>query len=69
MGLPKHLVFGTISALDESGATQEGDVPFRTIVMLISLITHILVSSLTHYLFVEEKISLKFDIFECYDVR
>ena len=46
-----------------------GELPFRTFVMIISLITHILVSWLTHYLFVEEKIPLKFDFFNCYKLR
>jgi len=46
--------------------TGEGPVPYRTIVMLISLSVHVLVSTLTHYLFVEEKVSSKYDFFKCF---
>jgi len=34
--------------------------------MLITLISHVCISSLTHYLFVEEKIPLQYDFFGCY---
>jgi len=43
-----------------------GPVPYRTIVMLISLAFHVAISTLTDYLFVEEKISQKYDILNCY---
>jgi len=47
---------------------ETGPVPYRTFVMLISLACHVLVSTLTHYLFVEEKIPQKFDFFRCYQI-
>lgn len=62
-GLEAAISFGHIST--ESGT---GPVPYRTIVMLISLFCHVAVSTLTHYLFVEEKIPQKFDFFQCYQV-
>lgn len=64
--------FGTITSsvhVDANGKFETGPVPFRTIVMLISLTSHILISSLTHYLFVEEKIPREFDIFKCFRIR
>jgi len=57
--------YGHIACISD-GEKLVGDLPFRTFVMIISMISHILVSWLTHYLFVEEKIPLKFDFFNCY---
>lgn len=45
-----------------------GPVPFRTFVMLISLACHLGISTLTDYLFTEEKVNLKFDFFGCFRV-
>ena len=52
-----------------TGCDDPGPVPYRTIVMLISLICHIAISTLTHYLFVEEKIPHKYDVLDCYKIR
>ena len=75
-GLDPVIVFGKIQSsthLDSDGCElnkfQTGDVPFRTIVMVITLVFHFLVSTLTHYLFVEEKISLRYDFFDCFHKR
>ena len=44
-----------------------GELPFRTFVMLIALVTQLLVTELTHYLFVtSRKLSLRYDFFQCY---
>lgn len=56
------------SCVKVAGEDCVGPVPFRTIVMLISLFCHLGISTLTHYLFVEEKIKTKFDFFKCYKV-
>ena len=37
--------------------------------MIISLTCHILISTLTHYMFVKEKIPQKYDFFNCYKIR
>ena len=60
--------YGHIACISD-GEKLVGDLPFRTFVMIISMISHIMVSWLTHYLFVEEKIPLKFDFFNCYKLR
>jgi len=61
MDLPRAISFGTIVT-----STGEGDVPFRTIVCLIGILTHLLVSLLTHHLFTEEKLDLSKDFFGCF---
>ena len=44
-----------------------GELPFRTFVLIIALVTQILVTELTHYLFVSgRKLSLRYDFFDCY---
>ena len=44
------------------------ELPFRTFVMLIALISQLLVTELTHYLFVTgKKLDLKYDILKCYE--
>ena len=51
---------------DDSG-WQAGELPFRTFVMLIALISQILVTELTYYLFVtSRKLSLRYDFLHCY---
>ena len=70
LGIPVGISFGTIYGDCETYPNDcSGPVPYRTFVMLISLICHFLISTLTHYLFVEEKISQKYDFFGCYRVR
>jgi len=61
MKLDRVISFGTI--VTSSG---EGDVPFRTIVCIIGIVTNLLVSLLTHHLFTEEKLDLSKDFFGCY---
>lgn len=44
-----------------------GELPFRTFVMLIALVSQLLVTELTHYLFVTgRKLSLRYDFLHCY---
>ena len=52
---------------DENPIT--GPLPYRTFVMLISLACHVGISTLTDYLFTEEKLKLKWDFFSCFRVR
>merc|ERR1711911_294382 len=68
MMLPRVISFGTIVSSDKmcDGVPCEGDVPFRTIVCIIGIISNIIVSLLTHYLFTEEKLDLNMDFFGCY---
>merc|ERR1719270_2098442 len=76
LGLPASISFGVIEGvnddgtplLDDNGTLVTGPVPYRTFVMLISLACHVAVSTLTDYLFVEEKIPLKNDFFNCFRV-
>ena len=65
--LPKIISFGKIYSSDYPG--ESGEVPYRTFVMLISLAVHFLISTITHYLFKEEKVKLKFDFLKCYRIR
>lgn len=44
-----------------------GDVPFRTFVMLISLSLHVAISSLTHHLFVNDKVDISKDFMNVYE--
>jgi len=67
--LAPAISFGVITNQECVDAGLEGctgPVPYRTIVMLISLAFHVAISTLTDYLFVEEKISQKYDILNCY---
>ena len=48
---------------------EPGPLPYRTFVMLISLACHVAISTLTDYLFTEEKLNLKYDFFSCFRVR
>lgn len=61
MSLDRVISFGTI--VTSSG---EGEVPFRTIVTIIGIVTNILVSLLTYHLFTEEKLDLSRDFLGCY---
>ena len=62
--MPATISFGEIQ--DPSGSGETGPVPFRTIVMLIALISQVIISLLAHYLFTKEKMDLKFDFFGCF---
>lgn len=70
MGLNPVISFGTITSATEfeNGVALTGPVPYRTFVMLITLAVHVAVSSFFHYIFMEEKVSLKFDILKCYRI-
>lgn len=68
--LEPTISFGTIASqyhFNDDGTPMTGDVPYRTFVMLISLACHVAVSSLTHYIFVEEKVPLKYDFLKCFE--
>ena len=67
--VPAGATYLSVGKYDLPDGWAAGELPFRTFVMIISMISHILVSWLTHYLFVEEKIPLKFDFFNCYKLR
>lgn len=61
LNIPSLITFGEICVEGECGP-----VPFRTIVMLIALISHLAVSLLTDYLFTNHILGLNFDFFGCY---
>ena len=70
LSIPETINFGSIvtDEKDESGIFLSGPVPFRTIVMLISLLTHLIFSSLSNHLFKAKKISLRFDFFDVFEM-
>lgn len=51
---------------DEWQRGPDGALPFRTILMLVTLLIHVGVSELTHYLFTKRKISLGADFFSSF---
>ena len=52
---------------DECKDHAEGELPFRLFVMVISMVSQILVTELTHYLFVtSRKLDLSQDFLKCY---
>merc|ERR1712203_425141 len=59
-------LYGEANAV--TGVVPEGPLPYRTFVMLISLACHVAISTLTDYLFTEEKLNLKYDFFSCFRV-
>jgi len=61
------LLYGEADAV--TGVVPTGPLPYRTFVMLISLACHVAMSTLTDYLFVEEKLNLKYDFFSCFRVN
>jgi len=71
LGIPTVISFGKIVVdygIGEDGKPdiQEGEVPFRTIVTIIGIVSHILVSLLTDYLFTSETLPLTYDICGCF---
>jgi len=66
--LPEGSIYNVTSGnYDLPDDWKAGPLPFRTFVMLIGLITQLLVTELTYYLFVEsKKLSLRYDFFDCY---
>ena len=67
--IPPTISFGEIHCTSSPDCTDTGPVPFRTIVMLLSLILHVLLSSITHHLFTNDKLDIKYDFFHCYTLR
>jgi len=70
LGIPASISFGKI-VVDCSSSMQfetscSGDAPFRTIVMIIGTLVHVLVTEATHRMFVRHRVSLKFDFLHCY---
>ena len=66
---PEEAIYVSPCNYDLTGAEgwKSGQLPFRTFVMLIALVTQILVTELTYYLFVKgRKLSLKYDFLHCY---
>jgi len=70
MNLPSSISFGqyTVACPDEEdpGKLCSGDVPFRTIVTLIGIIAHLVVSYGSDYLFTSEQLTLNYDFFGCF---
>ena len=71
LGIPESINFGMIVGddVDLTGVRLEGPAPFRTIVMLISLTIHFLISWTTHILFTTKRLSLDLDFFNCFETR
>merc|ERR1719452_430118 len=44
----------------------EGELPFRTIIMLLGLVVHILVSGIVYFLFCIAGLNLRFDFLSCF---
>jgi len=75
LGLPSVLTFGSFNGycfnVEEESLSlcdEGGEMPFRTIIMLISLVVHILVSGLTYYTFCLTRVSLDWDVLNCFHV-
>ncbi len=70
LGIPETISFGTIvgDEPDSAGVYPEGPVPFRTIVMLIALFTHVIISSVTNKLFTDQIVSLDYDFMHCFEL-
>jgi len=70
LGLPAVISFGTISepcaTVDAPELVCQGDVPYRTIVMLIGLVVHILISGMVHIMFCFAGLSLRWDFLKCF---
>jgi len=70
LGLPAVISFGTISSpcptMEDPALVCQGELPYRTIVMLIGLVVHILISGLVHVIFCFVKISLRWDFLHCF---
>ena len=71
MSIPQAISFGSVvgDEIDDSGNFVSGPVPFRTIVMLISLFSHLLISSLTNFLFMSKKIRMDLDILNVFEIK
>jgi len=68
LGLPPAFSFGVIEAPCPQDPQQlcQGELPFRTIVMLLGLLTHVIVSGVTHLLFTRLRLPLSLDLLGCY---
>jgi len=73
LGLPAAISFGTISSpcssmknVATSDELCEGELPYRTFIMLIGLVVHILVSGVTHIMFCYASLSLRWDFLYCF---
>ena len=65
--LPEGTIYDDKGDYVLPGGWNSDELPFRTFVMLIALISQLLVTELTHYLFVTgKKLDLKYDILKCY---
>ena len=62
----KNVEFQIPCADDAKPDCKPGPIPFRTIIMLASLLLHMAVSSLTHWAFTSGKVGLEWDFFGCY---
>ena len=58
---------GAYDLPDDCKDIKEGELPFRLFVMIIALVSQLLVTELTHYLFVSSrKVDLSKDFLKCY---
>ncbi len=64
LGIPPYVSFGELTNPD-TGET--GPVPFRTIVVCITIVIHLVLSTVAHLLFTRKILSLKLDVFGCFE--
>jgi len=71
LGLPAVFSFGTVTAecptLEDPLLVCEGELPYRTFIMLIGLVVHILISGIVHFLFCVAGLSLRWDFLYCFN--
>jgi len=70
LGIPPVISFGIIKVScpteEDLFKECEGDVPFRTIIMLIGLIIHVIISGMAYVAFCFGGLSLRFDFLDCF---
>jgi len=65
LGIPPTISFGEIVVTCDKGLCS-GSVPYRTIVMILGTLVHVLITLITHQLFVRNRLHLRFDFLDCY---
>ena len=70
LGLTQHFSFGVITApcptLHHPALVCSGELPYRTIIMIIGLLVHISLSCLTNFLFCAAHVPLNLDVLGCF---
>ena len=70
LGLSQHFSFGVITVPcatnDHPALLCSGELPYRTIIMIIGLLVHISLSYFTHFLFCSAYLPLSLDVLGCF---